>query len=150
MTGLASRTREADLERKFSKFGEVVKAHLVCDPRTGDSRGFAFVTMGSDTEAQDAMEGGNRTELDGRIISVEKNIEFHTTTTTTNQHLKNIINKHNNNNNNKSANANNKSYNPRRQRADDGHQVSKLQANSNSSSSRNNNNNNKQRIATQI
>jgi RNA recognition motif-containing protein len=44
----------------------------VCDPRTGDSRGFAFVTMGSDTEAQDAMEGGNRTELDGRIISVEK------------------------------------------------------------------------------
>jgi len=72
VTGLATRTKESEIERKFAKYGEVVKTHLVCDPRTGDSRGFAFVTMSSDIEAQDAMEGINRTELDGRIISVEK------------------------------------------------------------------------------
>ncbi len=48
------------------------KVHLVTDPRSGDSRGFAFVTMGSIAQAEECVEYLNRGELDGRTITVEK------------------------------------------------------------------------------
>jgi RNA recognition motif-containing protein len=72
VAGLSLRTTEAELERKFSKYGVVKDCRLVRDPRTQESRGFGFITMETIEQADDAIRGLNRTELDGRILTVEK------------------------------------------------------------------------------
>ncbi len=50
---------EASLEALFSMFGTVEEAYIVTDRRTGQSKGFGFVVMGSETEAQTAIESLN-------------------------------------------------------------------------------------------
>jgi cold-inducible RNA-binding protein len=50
---------QASLEALFSMFGTVETAYIVTDRQTGESRGFGFVVMGSDTEAQAAIEALN-------------------------------------------------------------------------------------------
>ena len=67
---LAFRSTEADLESAFGAFGTVVSASVVTDRDTGRSRGFGFVEMGTDEEAQAAIDGLNDTEVDGRRIKV--------------------------------------------------------------------------------
>ncbi len=47
------------LEALFSMFGTVEEAYIVTDRRTGQSKGFGFVVMGSETEAQTAIESLN-------------------------------------------------------------------------------------------
>ena len=54
----------------FAAYGTVTEAILMTDKMTGRSRGFAFVTMSTDEEAQAAIDGLNGKELDGRRINV--------------------------------------------------------------------------------
>lgn len=61
-----------DLKQAFSAFGSVVDAVVIMDKMTGRSRGFGFVTMGSDAEAQAAMEKLNQSELKGRKININE------------------------------------------------------------------------------
>lgn len=61
-----------DLKQAFSAFGSVVDAVVIMDKMTGRSRGFGFVTMGSDAEAGAAMEKLNQSELGGRKININE------------------------------------------------------------------------------
>ncbi len=56
----------------FSAFGEVTDVHIVTDRETGQSRGFGFVTMGTDEAAQKAMAEMNGAMLDGRALKVNE------------------------------------------------------------------------------
>src|SRR6476661_10142245 len=61
---------ENDLQDAFAAHGTVVEANLMMDRASGRPRGFAFVTMGSDEEAQKAMNAMNGASLDGRNLTV--------------------------------------------------------------------------------
>jgi len=63
-------TTEDALMRAFAQVGEVTEAKLVIDRETGRSRGFAFVVMGSDADAQKAISQLDGTDLDGRPLRV--------------------------------------------------------------------------------
>lgn len=56
----------------FASIGEVTDVHVVTDRETGRSRGFAFVTMGSQAEAQKAISEMNGALLDGRPLRVNE------------------------------------------------------------------------------
>ncbi len=56
----------------FQPFGEVTDVHVVTDRQTGQSRGFGFVTMSSQTEANTAMQSMNGATLDGRALRVNE------------------------------------------------------------------------------
>jgi RNA recognition motif-containing protein len=62
----------ADLEQLFGQFGSVKSAEVISDRDTGRSKGFGFVEMGSDQEAQAAIDGINGTEHDGRTLTVNE------------------------------------------------------------------------------
>ena len=61
-----------DLEQLCSPFGIVVSAQVVQDRDTGRSKGFGFVEMGSDAEADAAIKGLDGTDQDGRAIKVKE------------------------------------------------------------------------------
>jgi len=63
-------TTENDLQDAFAAFGTVTEASLMMDRTTNRSRGFAFITMSSDEEAQKAIAGLNGKDLGGRAIKV--------------------------------------------------------------------------------
>jgi RNA recognition motif-containing protein len=65
-------TRESGLQSAFEAYGEVEAVKVVMDKFTGRSKGFGFVTMPNDDEAQAAIDALNDTELDGRTIVVKK------------------------------------------------------------------------------
>lgn len=65
------KTRTEDLEAAFAKFGQVTSVKIVKDRDTGRSKGFGFVEMSNDEEAQKAITTLNETELDGRTIVVK-------------------------------------------------------------------------------
>jgi RNA recognition motif-containing protein len=67
---LAFETAEIQLEDLFAEAGTVVEASLMQDRSTGQSRGFAFVTMSTPAEAQEAIRRFNGTELNGRALNV--------------------------------------------------------------------------------
>jgi len=69
---LSYEVAEEDLRQAFSAFGEVASATVIKDKVTGRSRGFGFVEMPAQAEAQAALEGLNGTELKGRAISVNE------------------------------------------------------------------------------
>ena len=69
---LAFSTTEDRLKQLFEQFGGVVSARIIMDKITGNSRGFAFIEMESDDEANKAIAGLNGTELDGRALRVTK------------------------------------------------------------------------------
>ena len=58
------------LRNLFEKFGSVTSSKIILDRETGRSRGFGFVEMSSDKEANEAIQGLNNKEIDGRPISV--------------------------------------------------------------------------------
>ncbi|XP_021725473.1 serine/arginine-rich splicing factor SR45a-like [Chenopodium quinoa] len=72
VTGLSTRVTNSDLEKFFSKEGKVLECCLVTDPRTKESRGFAFVTMETREQAERCIKYLNRSVLEGRLVSVEK------------------------------------------------------------------------------
>ena len=63
---------EENIRGLFAEIGEVVSIDLVTDARTGKPKGFAFVVMASDGEAQKAIEALNGTLLLGRPLSVSE------------------------------------------------------------------------------
>jgi len=65
-------TIENDLQELFEQFGTVSEAALVTDRATGRSRGFAFVTMGSASEGEAAIEGLHGKEYQGRKLTVNE------------------------------------------------------------------------------
>lgn len=65
-------TTDQGLKDAFSQAGTVVKAEILMDRMTGRSRGFGFVEMSSDEEAQKAIDMWNGKELDGRKIVVNE------------------------------------------------------------------------------
>lgn len=69
---LSYSTDEQALRAKFAEFGEVEEATIISDFDTGRSRGFGFVTMPNDEEANAAIEALNAQELDGRTLKVNE------------------------------------------------------------------------------
>lgn len=69
---LSYNTSNSDLEQLFSKHGSVKSAEVIIDRETGRSKGFGFVEMGSDGEAQAAITALNGQELDGRALTVNE------------------------------------------------------------------------------
>lgn len=67
---LAFHTTEDTLLQVFGSCGNVTEAKLVIDRETGRSRGFAFVSMATDAEANAAIEQLNGADLDGRALRV--------------------------------------------------------------------------------
>lgn len=67
---LAFETAEIQINDLFATAGNVTEANLMQDRMTGQSRGFAFVTMGSAAEAQEAIRLLNGKDLNGRAITV--------------------------------------------------------------------------------
>jgi RNA recognition motif-containing protein len=65
------KTTSEELEKAFAQFGQVTSAKIVKDRDTGRSKGFGFVEMASDQEANAAIAALNETELDGRTIVVK-------------------------------------------------------------------------------
>ena len=61
-----------DLEGMFAAFGTVRSAEIVADRDTGRSKGFGFVEMGTDQEAQAAIQGLNGKEHDGQPLTVNE------------------------------------------------------------------------------
>ncbi|XP_030474964.1 serine/arginine-rich splicing factor SR45a-like [Syzygium oleosum] len=72
VTGLSTRVTTSDLEKYFSKEGKVLECQLVTDPRTKDSRGFGFVTMETNKDAERCIKYLNQSVFEGRLITVEK------------------------------------------------------------------------------
>ena len=69
---LAFSTTENELQELFSQAGAVQEVTLMQDKFTGKSRGFAFVTMGSDQEAQNAITQFNGKTVEGRPLTVNE------------------------------------------------------------------------------
>lgn len=63
-------TDSAQLESLFAQYGEVTKAQVVADRDTGRSRGFGFVEMSNDEEAQAAISALNGKDVGGRQLNV--------------------------------------------------------------------------------
>ncbi|CAI0414571.1 unnamed protein product [Linum tenue] len=74
VTGLSTRVTSSDLEKFFAKEGKVVECNLVLDPRSKESRGFAFVTMETTEAAERCIKYLNRSVLEGRLVTVEKQV----------------------------------------------------------------------------
>jgi hypothetical protein len=70
--GLAFTTSTDGLRDAFARFGPVQSAAVMTDRETGRSRGFGFVEMGSEEEAERAISGLNGSSLDGRMIRVDR------------------------------------------------------------------------------
>lgn len=70
--GLAWGTTDEKLREFFSQAGTVVSANVITDKFTGKSKGFGFVEMSSDAEAQAATEKLNGQNLDGRSVVVNE------------------------------------------------------------------------------
>ncbi|HKL85219.1 MAG TPA: RNA-binding protein [Treponemataceae bacterium] len=68
-------TSDAGLMDLFSAHGQVLSAKTIVDRDTGRSKGFAFIEMGTDEEAQSAIAALNGSSLDGRQIKVNESID---------------------------------------------------------------------------
>ena len=64
--------RDEDLQQSFSEFGSVSSAKVMMERDTGRSKGFGFVEMGNDAQAQAAINGMNGQSLGGRSITVNE------------------------------------------------------------------------------
>lgn len=69
---LAYSVSDDDLKNAFEEFGDVQSAKIITDRQTGRSKGFGFVEMENDDEAQKAIDALDSTEMDGRTVKVNK------------------------------------------------------------------------------
>ncbi len=69
---LSFNTESEDLRKVFEQYGNVTSANVIMDKFTGKSKGFGFVEMDEDGEAQSAINELDNSELDGRTIVVKK------------------------------------------------------------------------------
>jgi RNA recognition motif-containing protein len=63
---------EDDLRNLFSDHGEVISASIISDRQTGQSKGFGFVEMSNQSEAEAAIQALNETALQGRNLKVNE------------------------------------------------------------------------------
>jgi RNA recognition motif-containing protein len=70
--GLAYATSDQELENLFAKSGTVTSASVVTDKYTGQSKGFGFVDMENDNEAENAIRTLNQSTLAGRTLTVNE------------------------------------------------------------------------------
>lgn len=63
---------DADLREAFSHFGDVSQVNLIADKFSGQSKGFGFVEMDNNSEADAAIKGLNGTDMSGRSIKVNQ------------------------------------------------------------------------------
>ncbi len=70
VSNLSFHTGEDDLKKLFEQFGAVSSAKVITDRETGRSRGFGFVEMGADEEANAAIKALNNKDIEGRALSV--------------------------------------------------------------------------------
>ena len=70
VSNLSFHTKEDDLRKLFEQFGAVSSAKVISDRETGRSRGFGFVEMDSEEEANAAIRGLHNKEIEGRAMSV--------------------------------------------------------------------------------
>jgi len=70
--GLSYDTTEDTLKDLFSESGKVESAIVITDKMSGRSKGFGFVEMSTEEEAQKAMEALNGKEIDGRTVTVNE------------------------------------------------------------------------------
>ncbi|MGP0062886.1 MAG: RNA recognition motif domain-containing protein [Isosphaeraceae bacterium] len=69
---LTYNVNESDLEALFTPFGQVQSAQIIVDRDTNRSKGFGFVEMETDAQAQAAIQGLNAREHDGRNLTVNE------------------------------------------------------------------------------
>ena len=69
---LSYQTTEDELRDLFAEFGDVVSAKLIVDKFTGQSKGFGFVEMSNNSEAQKAIDELNGRDVNGRSITVNQ------------------------------------------------------------------------------
>jgi RNA recognition motif-containing protein len=69
---LAYSVTQEDLRDAFSPYGEISSVNLITDKFTGDSKGFGFVEMPNNAEADAAIKGLNETPLKGRNLKVNQ------------------------------------------------------------------------------
>ena len=69
---LALNASEGDLQQAFESFGEVTSAKIIKDKYSGSSKGFGFVEMPAEAEAQSAITGLNEKELKGQSLKVNE------------------------------------------------------------------------------
>jgi cold-inducible RNA-binding protein len=69
---ISFQTTEQDLDAAFSAYGQVDRVQIVKDRDTGQSRGFAFVEMPNNAEADKAMEALNGADVSGRTLTVNE------------------------------------------------------------------------------
>lgn len=65
-------TTQEDLQDLFSQYGQIKSVHLISDKFTGRSKGFGFVEMNSDEEADQAIKALHESDLQGRNITVNE------------------------------------------------------------------------------
>lgn len=70
ISNLSFRITDEDLQQVFADYGEVSSAKVITDKFSGKSRGFGFVEMKNDEEADKAIVELNEAEFDGKVISV--------------------------------------------------------------------------------
>jgi len=70
VSSLSYNTTSESLQNLFAEYGEVTSVNVIIDRETGRSRGFAFVEMPNDEEAQNAISKLNETEFEGKTINV--------------------------------------------------------------------------------
>jgi RNA recognition motif-containing protein len=68
--GIPYRSTEDDIRNAFAEAGEVTSVSIISDRMTGRSRGFGFVEMADEAQAQAAIDRWDGKELDGRMLSV--------------------------------------------------------------------------------
>ena len=69
---LSPNVTEEELQQAFEAFGQVESVKIIKDRYSGESRGFGFVEMPKDEEAQSAIKDVNNTELKGRTLKVDE------------------------------------------------------------------------------
>ena len=69
---LSYTVNDSSLEEAFKAFGDVDSARVIMDRDTDRSKGFGFVEMPDDAQAQAAIDGLNGTDLDGRTVTVNQ------------------------------------------------------------------------------
>lgn len=70
VSNLSFQTTDEDLKKLFGQYGEVSSAKVITDRETGRSRGFGFVEMSSDANANEAIKELNNKEIQGRAMGV--------------------------------------------------------------------------------
>jgi RNA recognition motif-containing protein len=72
ISNLSYNVDDADLNDLFAEYGQVTSAKVITDRETGRSRGFGFVEMSNNEEAQKAIDELNQAEYDGKVINVNE------------------------------------------------------------------------------